>query len=62
MKKDTVNIIDQRPLTEQENNGWLISYEIVYDQTTVSTEREQEVWIDDYDKARKEFLKNFKNK
>lgn len=58
MKTATIKIYSQKRISENGHKGWLFTWVEIYDNNTVSTEKQNEVWIADKKEAYNEFMLN----
>jgi len=58
MKTAKARIYSQKRITEKNDKGWLFTWVEVYDSNTVSTEKQEVIWIKDKKEAYNEFMCN----
>jgi len=58
MKTAKIKIYSQKRIVENKHKGWVFIFAEVYDSNTCSTEKQQEVWIEDKKEAYDEFMSN----
>ena len=58
MKTAKILIYSQKRITEGKDKGWLFTWVEIYNENTVSTERQNEIWISDKKEAYNEFMCN----
>ena len=58
MKTSKIKIYSQKRISENGYKGWLFTWVEIYDTNSVSTEKQDEVWIADKKEAYNEFMLN----
>ena len=58
MKTAKIRLYSQKRITEGKYKGWLFIWVEVYDSNTVSTEKEEVIWIKDKKEAHAKFMLN----
>lgn len=58
MKTAKIKIYSQKRISNKGDKGWLFTWVEVYDSNTISTEKQEAIWIKDKKEAYNEFMCN----
>ena len=58
MKTAKIKIYSQKRIAEKNHKGWVFTFSEIYDTNACSTEKQQEIWIEDKKEAYDEFMSN----